>query len=362
MKSKTRDIYLDFYRGIATISVVFIHTVYWSGQNYLSDSVGILYTLALLIDVPLFIFLSGWSAFYTDNINKTFNNLFKVWMQYIIFIIIADIVCHVILHPGTLSVQDLLYQIVFAGSTPYLPVIAGSLWFMPMWIPVALAGSIFTVLLKRFCKKSDEYIYIYIRIITFLLIGVVWFSITNQSTYFMFSRNFCFYMVFFLLGYLLANHHFMYKLWQYLGVCAAIILLWFLVSRTFHIPAKDLQSAKFPPHLMYFVASLLSIVTVIYFRKKIDFIVKRCSLISYIGKNALPFYFSQGIGSSIIYYIYPYFLPYGPYVTLAVCFAANLVITLVCGVGLTQIYRGLFRAVGYIKSCLVRNKDCHTVK
>lgn len=162
MKSKTRDIYLDFYRGIATISVVFIHTVYWSGQNYLSDSVGILYTLALLIDVPLFVFLSGWSAFYTDNINKTFNNLFKVWMQYIIFIIITDVVCHVILHPGTLSVQDLLYQIVFAGDTPYLTVIAGSLWFMPMWIPVALAGSIFTVLLKRFSEKSDEYIYIYI--------------------------------------------------------------------------------------------------------------------------------------------------------------------------------------------------------
>lgn len=360
MKSKTRDVYLDFYRGIATISVVFIHTVYWSGGDYLYDSMGILYTLALLIDVPLFVFLSGWSAFYTDNIKKTFDNLLKIWMQYIIFIAITDIVCHVILHPGTFSLQDLLYQIVFAGNTPYLPVIAGSLWFMPMWIPVALTGSVLTVLLKRFAPKSDQYIYI--RIITFLLVGVIWFSIANQSTYFMLSRNFCFYMVFFLLGYVLANRHFKGNLWQYLGLCAAVVLLWFLVSRVFQIPAKGLQDTKFPPHLMYLVASLLSIVTVVYFREKIDFIVMRCSLICYIGKNALPFYFSQGIGSSIIYYIYPRFLPYGPCVTLVVCFASNLIITLICGIGLIQIYRGIFQTAGYIKKNLAGNKDSHTAK
>lgn len=356
MKSKARDIYLDFYRGIATISVVFIHTVYWSGENYLTDNMGILYTLVLLVDVPLFVFLSGWSAFYTDNIKRTFDNLLKIWMQYIVFIIITDIVCHVILHPGTFSVQDLLYQMVFAGNTPYVPAVAGSLWFMPMWIPVTLVGSILTVLLRRSAEKSDQYIYIYIRIITFLLVGVAWFSVTNQSTYFGLSRNFCFYISFFLLGYLLADCRFKGRLWQYLALCAAIIILWFLVSRAFQIPAKGLQNAKFPPHLMYFVASLLSVVTAVYFRGKIDAIVQYCSAIRFVGKNALPFYFSQGIGSSIIYYVYPHFLPYGPSVTLAICFAVNLVITLVCGTGLILIYKGVFWVVDSTKRCMVKNR------
>ena len=61
MKPKIRDVYLDFYRGIAAISVVLIHTVYWSGEGYLSES--ILRTLVLLVDVPLFVFLAGWSAY-----------------------------------------------------------------------------------------------------------------------------------------------------------------------------------------------------------------------------------------------------------------------------------------------------------
>lgn len=343
MKSNERDMYLDFYRGIATISVVLIHTVFWSGQKYLTGSMGILHTLVLLIDVPLFVFLSGWSAYYTSDIKRTFDNLLKIWIQCIIFIIIIDIVCHIILHPGTLSFQEMLYQIFFVGKTPYLPVIASSLWFMRMWIPVSLIGSILTVFFKRTSgKNAKKYI---IRIIIFLLIGVVWFSATNQSTYFMLCRQFCFYMPLFLLGYLLADYHFKGKLWQYLGACTVVILLWFLVSRTFQMPAKDLQSAKFPPHLMYFVASLLSVITTTYFRGKADFIVKRCYAVRLLGKNALPFYFSQGIGSSIIFYIYPHFLSYGPCVTLAVCFAANLVITLTCGMGLSQIYRGIFGIV-----------------
>lgn len=354
--------YLDFYRGIATISVVFIHTVYWSGGNYLTDSLGILYTLALLIDVPLFVFLSGWSAYYTSDIKRTFDNLIKIWMQYIIFIFIISVICNMVLHPGTFSSLEFLYQIVFVGDTPHLPVIAGSLWFMPMWIPVVLIGSVLTVLLKRFFANSAQYICVYIRIITFLLVGVAWFSITNQSSYFMLGRNFCFFMVFFLLGYLLANHHFKGRLWQYLGICAVIVLLWFLTSRAFHMPAKDLQTAKFPPNLMYFVASLLSVVTVVYFRGKIDHIVNRCSAIRFIGKSALPFYFSQGIGSSLIYYIYPHFLSHGPYLTLVVCFSANLTITLVCGLVLIQVYRGVFWVAGSMKRYWVENKGLWSPK
>ena len=67
--SLKRDKYLDFYRGIAAASIIFIHTVFWSGENYIPDY---LRTLALLLDVPFFVFLSGWSVYYSSNIIKNF--------------------------------------------------------------------------------------------------------------------------------------------------------------------------------------------------------------------------------------------------------------------------------------------------
>ena len=32
-----RDLYIDYAKGLATLSIVFIHTVFWSGQFYVSN-------------------------------------------------------------------------------------------------------------------------------------------------------------------------------------------------------------------------------------------------------------------------------------------------------------------------------------
>ena len=53
-----RDLYIDFAKGLATLSIIFIHTAFWSGQFYIPTEVRV---LSLLFDVPLFstnIFLS----------------------------------------------------------------------------------------------------------------------------------------------------------------------------------------------------------------------------------------------------------------------------------------------------------------
>ena len=34
-----RDLYIDFAKGFATISIIFIHTAFWSGQFYLPTEV-----------------------------------------------------------------------------------------------------------------------------------------------------------------------------------------------------------------------------------------------------------------------------------------------------------------------------------
>lgn len=62
-----------------------------------------------------------------------------------------------------------------------------------------------------------------------------------------------------------------------------------------------MNKAKFPPKLLYIFWSSFSLVTlfVLYNRLKIS----KESFITYIGKNAIFFYFAQGISSSLVYFI-----------------------------------------------------------
>jgi hypothetical protein len=60
---------------------------------------------------------------------------------------------------------------------------------------------------------------------------------------------------------------------------------------------------KFPPKIPYIVWSLLSLVTifVLYNRLKIT----KDNFINYIGKNAIFYYFAQGMSSSVVYFLIP---------------------------------------------------------
>ena len=47
---------IDFFKGLAAISVIFIHTVFHSGNNYVPLNIS---CYALLFDVPVFMCISG---------------------------------------------------------------------------------------------------------------------------------------------------------------------------------------------------------------------------------------------------------------------------------------------------------------
>ena len=65
-----RDLYIDFAKGLATLSIIFIHTAFWSGQFYITTEVRV---FSLVFDVALFYALSGITS--GNNLEKTFYRL-----------------------------------------------------------------------------------------------------------------------------------------------------------------------------------------------------------------------------------------------------------------------------------------------
>ena len=76
-----RDLYIDFAKGLATLSIIFIHTAFWSGQFYIPAEVRV---FSLVFDVALFYALSGITS--GSNIEKTFYRLLKLQITYMIFV------------------------------------------------------------------------------------------------------------------------------------------------------------------------------------------------------------------------------------------------------------------------------------
>lgn len=65
------------------------------------------------------------------------------------------------------------------------------------------------------------------------------------------------------------------------------------------LPLYDIQAAKFPPSPKYAFVSLIVIFVANYFENRI----KKCNcVLVHIGKNAIFYFFGQGIGSSLIYF------------------------------------------------------------
>ena len=76
-----------------------------------------------------------------------------------------------------------------------------------------------------------------------------------------------------------------------------ILVFWYFGDEVFY----KFNKQKFPPKIPYIVWSLLSLVTifVLYNRLKIT----KDNFINYIGKNAIFYYFAQGMSSSMVYFV-----------------------------------------------------------
>lgn len=358
-----RNHVLDACKGLAALNIIFIHTVCWSGNLYIPSYVR---TLALILDVPFFFFLSGWgyaisvgsskrSANCTGLIGITLSagqdlaqglgredcevrrgycssswrgggykrvgkSVFHIYKRYVYFTVLYYViwsVCNLSMHFSEWSVRsvtkNLFLNFLFCGqSLPYLDVLIPSMWFMPVYIIVLLLISYLLSLdLKKDSSIGNLNVKKLFAVMSFLLL-FFW----NKD---LFLKS-IFYGLFFLIGYISSEWNAITTKY-YLLILSSIVVILLGCRYLFSVNIYIMEDLKFPPTFSYLAYSMISVVTALYI-KSVN--IKENFILAKIGKNALLFYFSQGISSSFIIYIADYMLSAWPY-KMVMCFAVNLI-------------------------------------
>ena len=99
---------------------------------------------------------------------------------------------------------------------------------------------------------------------------------------------------------------------------------------------SDLQTIKFSFSVVYLPFSLISIILFWYLKDKLK--IKDKNPIVYIGKNAIWFYFAQGISSSLLYYIYPYISNHRDIVVFPIMLIINIALATIMAIILEKSY------------------------
>ena len=308
-----RDLYIDFAKGLATLSVIFIHTTYWSGQYYVPGEVRI---FSLLFDVVLFYALSGITS--GSNVEKTIYRLLKLQITYMIFVTVlffADYFFKVFgmqifenswlmdfygtfggkYVPKSISMQPqwqnlgnwYLHQYSNADT---FPVVMGSFWYLKVYFILAFFG---TLIVRFFSQHIPHFIVLCLGLAVIFNIFPHYYP-SGQVGYV------TFYLAIFLIGHQMRGKK-IPKTWiapLYLLVISLLVgLFWFYDKELFY----QLNKQKFPPKWSYMLYLSFCLLTLFvgYNRLKME----KNNLITYIGKNAIFYYFAQGISSSLIYFL-----------------------------------------------------------
>lgn len=314
-----RNNYIDVLKGIAIISVIFIHTAFASGLEYVPQWFA---NFTLLFEVPMFFFLSGWSFSYSKNNKSYLKSLILTQIRYIIYIFIVAIIINFINYISkgifSIGVEKFLEWIFHKDiSTSPFKEVRNSLWFFRVYFIVCIIGS---VLLKLLNEKSSK------RMI--LLLGITLFGTTfafeglgNMKLGMEYNYIF-FYLLFFMLGNITKYKSLNIKetvIYIVLAVLGLIIINVFTERNIFNI-----QGNKFPPNFIYLLWSLFGVIIVLYLKK--FFINCKENFISKIGQNSIYVYFAQAIGASILWFISPA-INLEWYYKIIIMFIINLILT-----------------------------------
>lgn len=335
-----RDHGLDFLRGLAALSIVLIHTTFWSGEAYVPRTVE---SLSLILDVPFFFFLSGWGAGYVRSLKKSLLSLVNIYLKYLVFfcmyVALLLGIRVVFGRDNGLTVSNLLGNLLFRiGGGTSLPVVMGSIWFMPVYFTVVPIGSLLLWLFLRLSRGEERALSRWTALalgLDLLALGYTW----AGGAIPLLSRNTLFYLSFYLLG-LLCRRVTIPRLSWAAGLIALDLAVLVLAGRGLELNFLVMQDMKFPPNLIYFLFSLVTVIAALWLRGRLTG-VSPSNPLCRIGRAALLFYFCQGIGGSFLQILMPR-VNLVWYCKLPLAYCINLSVTLVFVCVLSGLYRVVF--------------------
>lgn len=308
-----RDLYIDFAKGLATLSIIFIHTAYWSGQFYIAPEVRI---FSLVFDVPIFFALSGLTS--GNNVEKTLFRLLKLQITYMIFVTFLFFLDYFFKVFGlSFFGLDWLRDFYATFGSKYVPqsissipqwqtlgnwylhqytnadtfpVVMGSFWYLKVYYILTVFG----VLILKFFPKHIWWFIALCLGLTALFNIFPWFYPSGQVGYV------AYYLAVFLVAHQLKGKKITVKYIPILYLLLGIVLFAFFYfngTESFYLMNKQ----KFPPKTGYILWSFFSIITVFALYNGLK--INKDNPINYIGRNAIFFYFAQGMSSSLVYFI-----------------------------------------------------------
>lgn len=308
-QGKPRDRFIDLIKGIAVLNIVVIHTTFWSGESYVPNLVK---SLSLMIDMPLFFFMSGWGA----GMSKEMGDIIKVSKRLATGIFGKSIFCTAVLAivtwlfgtPYITSWQTLLSTCALVFRFNGNEVLNGSYWFFAYYLRAVFLNQLAIAVLKPYAAGrgySEESILKFllgVNITLFLMscASVYYLPVSLNSTDFLLSTMW-------LLGALAVKTRFEIRsIWALAGSVALAIACFFVTALLANADVMVVQSMKLPvtPDSMipYFFFSLVTILGTLYLRtKKKLHDTMLAKVIAHVGKNAIFFFFAQGISSMYIY-------------------------------------------------------------
>jgi surface polysaccharide O-acyltransferase-like enzyme len=327
--SKKRNHVLDIVKGFAIINIILIHTVWWSGVVYIPNE--IIRQLTLLIDVPLFFFLSGWAAsLHSQNLKVTLKRLWKLYIPYVIMIVVLLLFLAIFYH-RIVPWEVIKQWLTFTSRDSFeFGVVMESMWFLAPFLIISIFSPIYEIILKS--RKVSIFLICLLLCIN-IIFNFVDLEIANVLVFGMTSiRIVTFYLLFYFFG--MYTKNIKLTLRQLLYILIPVLLLFF--SYLWSVDFKfQLQANKFPPTMFYFIASMFSVLGTLYlknFEERISKSIENNRLLrflSFSGTNVFNIYLYQGFGGSVIYY-----LVYSPLIgqlhwiiLLLLCFVCNLFVS-----------------------------------
>lgn len=348
IRTNNRYEYIDFLRGVAAIGVIAIHSAFWGGQSYTPEW---FWNITLFLDVPFFFYLSGWGvSFHKSSVVKTCKGLGKIWFQWIYFISCLALFCYISRYlprefVGVSDFRDLVSNYFFNVSIPGFPVVAGSIWFLPVYFECVLVNTIIVAVLQNKAQEKE------LCMTYMFLLATIFAWVSYRGTFFVLNNlYFLFYSFFWMLGY---NRLGKIKSAKKLIIALLIVAAGFcLSSYLLDLRLYDLQSAKFHPTIKYGVASLPTILIAKFLDGKFDRFNK---ILVHIGRNAIFYYFGQGVGSSINYYVVNMLIINNWLLKWSVTFLINCLVTAAVAEGMRLTYNAVKSLCSHIV-VVIRNK------